>query len=544
MANVRLGAWVFAIAWGCGLVAQSGSAAWAADIPEPPIAGVGKDADYLRLVHSKLHAAWVDSYIRMSPYRELGPETSSRQTDIRITLRWDGTIEAADLEKPSDSPDFDAAALNTVLVSGPFPPPIEVLADDGLAHLRWRFARDHRLCSGGEIVHVEFPLRMALPNLTARGQLEEVVRRMSGELAHQGFTGGDFLSPFARQWLARPNLSTDLDTRAAAALALSGDPRQVPHLEKAVLLPQVAGVAAGALDRLGVNIADMLEKMAGPDSGMMRRNAILVATLAVPSAAANCASCIDILTSSLGEPRQGVAVRLQIIDILTGLDRSEAIAAALVNAEKDQNVTIRAAALVANLPPGRTRTAVFRMSSLLHDPSPDIRAAAATGVLRAGGDAGLGQLYLIGREKDPRPLVAAATELGNFSSAESATMLGKLLKRPEKNVRVAAILALARRHDVAARKLVDPVLMSAGRNASEDPRVRELVMADASGEDLASMALDPRLGPAVYRTWLRSNHRPEAARWLLDNLLKLSPEDRIATLGDWIAQKPAYAARK
>ena len=44
------------------------------------------------------------------------------------------------------------------------------------------------------------------------------------------------------------------------------------------------------------------------------------------------------------------------------------------------------------------------------------------------------------------------------------------------------------------------------------------------------MALEPRLGPAVYRTWLRTNRRPEAARWLLDHLLGLSPEDRIAIL--------------
>jgi TonB C terminal len=544
MANVRLGAWVFAIAWGCGLFAQSGGAAWATDLPEPPIAGVGKDADYLRLIHAKLHASWVDSYMRMSPYSELGPETSARQVDIRITLRWDGTIEAAALEKPSDSPDFDAAALNTVLVSGPFPPPIDVLADDGLAHLRWRFARDHRLCSGGEIVHVEFPLRIALPNLTARGRLDEVVRRMSDELAHDGFTGGDFLSPFARQWLARPNLSTDLDTRAAAALALSGDRRQLPHLEKAILLPQVAGVAAGALDRLGVNVADLLEKMNSGESGSMRRNAVLVATLAVPSAVANCASCVDVLRSSLADPRQPVAVRLQIIDILAALDRSEAIAAVLLIAEKDPNVAIHAAALVANLPAGRSKIGVLHMSSLLHDASPEIRAAAATGVLRAGGDAGLEQLYLIGREKDPRPLVAAATELGNFSSPESATLLGKLLKRSEKNVRAAAILSLARRHDVPARKLVDPILVGARRNAAEDPRVRELVMPDASDEELASMALDPRLGPAVYRTWLRANRRPQAARWLLDNLLQLSPEDRISSLGEWIAEKPTYAARK
>jgi hypothetical protein len=66
----------------------------------------------------------------------------------------------------------------------------------------------------------------------------------------------------------------------------------------------------------------------------------------------------------------------------------------------------------------------------------------------------------------------------------------------------------------------------------------------ATSEELASMALDPRLGLQVYRAWLRANDRTSAGRWLLDNLLRLTPEDRIAVLGDWIAVPPTYAARK
>ena len=542
MAKVRLEAWARLLAGGCGLAALAMTVpARAAESEEPPIAGVGKDADYLRLFHEKIHPNWVDGYIRMSAYSDLGPADSQRETEIQVSVRWDGTIEAAKIVKPSDASDFDAAAMNALVMAAPFPPPVEVLADDGLAHIQWRFARDHRLCAGGQLLHVEFPLRVALPNLTARGQLDEAIRRMSDELAHQGWSGGDFITPFARQWLARPTLSTELDTRAAGALAMGGDRQQSHRLEQALLLPAVAPIAARALDSLGANLGGLLAKVL-PDGTIdihsARYAAVLGAIRAVPSAASGCEPCINVLIAGLRDPKQSAGARAQIVELLAKVDRTEAITAVLEQAEKAPDAPIRAAALLANLPAGHSRQGIFRMSSLLHDASPEIRAAATVGVLRAGGEAGLEQLYLIGREKDPRPLVAAAGELAHFTSEASALMLGKLLKRTEKNVRVAAIRALASRHDEPARKLVDPILMNARQNATEDSAVRELVLASAAPEDLARMALDSKLGLSVYRAWLRTNQRQDAARWLVGNLLLLSPEDRIAVLGDWIAVAP------
>jgi TonB family protein len=536
-----------AIALGLGFVVLAGTAAArAAEVQEPAIVGTGKDSDYLRSVHARIHPNWVEGYLRMSPYSELGPVTSGREVTVRVAVRWDGTIEAADVEKRSDSADFDAAALNAVLVSAPFPPPVEVLGDDGLAHLRWRLARDFRLCAQGEVVRVEFPIQMALPNLTARGMLEEAVRRMRDELGRQGWSGGDFLTPFARQWLTRPNLSTDLDTRAAAALALGGDRKQSAVLEKSLNLTQVSPIAAVALDRLGADVGALLDRVATSDPGSTSRTRAMVAAIrAVPAAASRCAGCLEGLVATLRDPRQPASVRAQMIEILGRFDpRPEAVAAALAQAVADPSPLVRGAALLANLPAGHTHLGVLRMAALLHDPAPEIRAAAAAGVLRAGGEAGLEQLYLLGRDKDARPLMAAAAELARMSSEDSAVFLGRLLKRPEKNVRLAVIRALAARSDAAARKLVEPILARARGNASEDPAVREMVMSLATPDELAGMASDPRLGPAVYRVWLRNNDRANAARWLLDNLVELSPEDRIAVLGDWIAVTPAYAARK
>jgi TonB family protein len=535
-----------AIALGLGFVVLAGTTvARAAAVQEPAIAGTGKDADYLRSVHARIHPNWVEGYLRMSPYSALGPVTSEREVTVRVAVRWDGTIEAANVEKRSDSADFDAAALNAVLVSAPFPPPVEVLGDDGLAHLRWRMARDFRLCSQGEVVRVEFPIQMALPNLTARGMLEEAVRRMHDQLGRQGWSGGDFLTPFARQWLTRPNLSTDLDTRAAAALALGGDRKQSAILEKSLNLTQVSPIAAVALDRLGADLGALLDRVATSDPASSRTRAMVAAIRAVPTAASRCAGCLEGLVAALRDPRQPAGVRAQMIEILGRFEpRPEAVAAALSQALADPAPLVRGAAMLANLPAGHTHVGVLRMAALLHDPAPEIRAAAAAGVLRAGGEAGLEQLYLLGRDKDARPLMAAAAELGHMSSEDSAAFLGRLLKRPEKNVRLAVVRALAARSDAAARKLVEPILARARANAAEDPAIREMVITVATPDELASMAADPRLGQAVYRAWLRNNDRASAARWLLDNLVELSPEDRIAVLGDWIAVTPAYAARK
>jgi hypothetical protein len=184
------------------------------------------------------------------------------------------------------------------------------------------------------------------------------------------------------------------------------------------------------------------------------------------------------------------------------------------------------------------------MAPLLHDPAPEIRAAAAAGVLRAGGDLGLEQLYLLARERDPRPLLAAAAEMGRMNTEDSAALLGKWLKRTDKTVRRAAIQALAARHDEAARALVEPILHAAITDPAEDPTVRALALNAATPAQIAAMSADDRLGRLGYRALIDANLREDAARWLLGNLERLSPEDRIAVLGDWIAATPKLAARR
>jgi TonB family protein len=510
------------------------------------VGGPDHEGDYLRQIHERLHPGWVDAFIRVSPYKQLGPASSGRQTEISLVLRWDGTVERAEVSKGSGSLEFDAAALNSVWFAAPFPPPVDVLADDGLAHLKWRFARDYRLCSGGEVVRVEFPLQTALPNLAARGRLTEALRRMNDELARVGWSGGDFLSPFARQWLGRPNLSNELDTRAAAALAVGGDRRQIRLLETAVLVPETAGIAAAALERLGVDVGALLGKAlaADPEQTQARRPAVVAALRAVPAAATSCPACVEAIAAAAVDPRQPVAIRISLIEMLGNAEATEAVTQALARAAQDSQVGVRGAAIVAQMPRGRGHAGVIRMAALLHDPAPEIRAAATAGVLRAGGDAGIEQLFLLPRERDARPLVAAANELGRMSSEASLDLLKKLLKKTDKTVRVAVVKALAVRTDAGARALVDPILAAARADIAEEPAIRELALGSATPDQLVGIGSDARLGMVAYRALLRANLREEAARWLLANLEQLSAEDRIGALGAWIAEPPKYAAQK
>jgi len=512
-----------------------------AEPAEPPVAGAGREGDYLRLVHERIHASWVDGYLRITAYDVLGPDSSTRETAISVVIRWDGTIEQAEVAKPSDSPDFDAAALNAIWTSAPFPPPTEVMADDGLAHITWRFARNYRQCSSASVVHVEYPLAIALPKLVARGRLSDALQRMNAELDRDGWTGGDFITPFARQWLARPNLSDELDTRASAALSTGGDAKQDKRLRAAVLSPLTAAVAASALQKRGVNVGALLAAALADGNAETTRAAVVVAARAVPGVTSSCPACVDALAAAALDPRRPASERMALLSILGDIEHTHVVEMALDSAGKDANPAIRGAALLAAMPPGRGRVGVIRMAPLLHDPSPDLRAAASAGVLRAGGDLGLEQLYLLARERDPRPLLAAAAEMARMNTEASAELLGKWLKRSDRSVRRAAIQALAARHDGHARALVDPILQAAVTDATEDPAVRLLSIPLADTKQLVAMSGDPILGRAAYQALLRLNARQEAAHWLLSNFEAFPASERIAVLGDWIATPKASA---
>src|SRR5204863_7747929 len=102
-----------------------------------------------------------------------------------------------------------------------------------------------------------------------------------------------------------------------------------------------------------------------------------------------------------------------------------------------------------------------RLTPFLRDKAVEVRGAASAGMVRAAGDLALDQLYLLGKETDPRPAQWVAAELGQYATAATAEFLGKLLKRDNLDIQIAAAQALAARPDAAARALLDEVKTSA-----------------------------------------------------------------------------------
>ena len=71
------------------------------------------------------------------------------------------------------------------------------------------------------------------------------------------------------------------------------------------------------------------------------------------------------------------------------------------------------------------------MEKYLRDPAPEMRAAAAAGVVRAGGSANLDDLYVLFKDNDPRPALAALRELERVPSDEATKLIARLAQRPQ-----------------------------------------------------------------------------------------------------------------
>jgi hypothetical protein len=208
---------------------------------------------------------------------------------------------------------------------------------------------------------------------------------------------------------------------------------------------------------------------------------------------------------------------------------------------EDKEPAVRGAALLASVRKGAGRPEMYRLAPLLHDKTLEVRGAASAGMVRAGGDLALDQLYLLGRETDPRPGTWVAAELGQMASRASAEFLGKMLKKDNLPVQVAAARALAARKDAPARAELDAV-----KSDDRAPReVRAIAAGDAAAPAVvASSAAVPPTRAAIepVRQLLKNNHNREAAGWIVERLPSLEPLDAIDVLGAWLLRRPATAA--
>jgi TonB family protein len=506
---------------------------------EPPITLQGPEGDYLRALHAQIHFQWATRFVggnaRTRPASD-PLNNPALEAEVLFTIRWDGSPAEVTLSKSSGLAAFDRAAVAAVRGERPYPvPPLEVIGDDGVAHFLWRFARDQRLCSGGEVRRREDRLEDALPRLFIQGRSKEALLRVARYM-REGDT--EAMSKFARAWLARPFSDPVADARAAAALARAGDKRQTERLRRALASPDTVAIAATALAAAKADVCalalPLLKAEGTPGLGM---RALREAKIELPATS----PCVQALGTMARDEGLKAPVRGEALETLAALDYADTRRLALEELG-DSNAQMRAAAARAFGRPGGGRPALYRLQPMLKDPSPEVRAAVASALVRACGDLSFDYLQPLFKERDVEPLVAMAPELGRQSTPGSAALLGKMMKRNVPDLRAAVTAALAARTDPAGRALFQPLADGVKRDQRAPPDARMLVYAAAGTDELLPLARDPVVGILAYKALLKAKRHQEAADWLVASFDRLQPGVLVDAFGAWLANPPGHVA--
>ena len=529
-----------------GLAAAGGlsalSSARAADAPraEPPITVKGAEGDYLRLLHRDIHFRWVSQFIEDVAEKRPPSDPLNNpklEAEVLFTVRWDGSPAEVTLSRSSGNAIFDRAAMAAAKGDRSYPvPPIDVYADDGVAHFRWIFARDYRLCSQGEVRRVEAPLAEALPRLFYQGRMKEALLRVA-RYTREG--DKDAMSTFARAWLSRPWPEAGLQVRAAAALAHAGDARQIDRLKAALERPETAMVAAAALAALKVDLCPLVRprlKVSDPDG-----TALAARVLAVGGEAPAGSACPGALSQLIKTDALAAPLRAQLLETLAVVSPSTVRHLALA-ALSDSDPRMRAAGAETFARPGGGRPTLYRLQPLIKDNSPEVRAAAAAGMLRACGDLADEYVLPLFKARESEPLAAMAPELGKQTSAGSLDLLNKMAKRNDPELRVPVLAALAARTDPAGRAVYQPLAQAVKKDPYASPEARRIVYATADVNELIPLMKDPALGAAAFRALLRAQRHQEAMSWLVASFDRLQPEALIDAFGAWLANPPSHSA--
>jgi hypothetical protein len=504
---------------------------------EPPIAAAGAEGDFLRAMHKAIHFRWVNRFLEPTVKSRPANDpinSPDLQAEVLFVVRWDGSYAQAAIGDKSGVPEFDAAALAAVKGDAPYPvPPIDVYGEDGVAHVRWVFRRDQRLCSGGEIRRLDSPLSDSLPRLFYQGRVKEALLRV----VRESRTGHpDAMSEFARAYLARPFPDAVLDAQAAAALARTGDPRAIERTRRAVARPETMPIAAPALAAAKVDLCAFVRPaLEGPAPDVA-----LFASQTLRNAGVELAPdspCVAAMTSTIKAGVAPGALRADLLDTLATTFPGGVRRLAL-EATGDKDPKVRAAGARALARPKGGRPTLYRLQPLIGDASIEVRTAVAAGLVRACGDLATDFLQPIIKGRDVQPLVAMTEELGRASSPASAELLAKLQKRPEPELRLPVLAALAARQDPAGRALYRPLAENIKKDSFAPADARRIVYAAADLDELAHVAKDPLLGIYTYRALLRAGRHAEAMDWLVASYDRLPPEVMVEALSAWLASPP------
>ncbi len=486
--------------------------------------GHGEIGAYLQQVHERVHLRWAKNYV-WALVPEKNPFNDKKKRVVtRIAVAPDGALSNVEIKVHSGLAELDHLALTIVMESGPWPrPPASALSANGSAYVEWAFSRDQRLCSDLRFVSNEDPIEDAVPMYLLKKKDDEAWRRISARAASEP---DPVLSWFARQWLARALGEPRTATAAAAGLLAAGDTSGLAVV-KQTLQQGGAGapLAAQALRKAKVPLCPLVKENLAKDSGAAQEAALIAMELVLEK------ECIPALGALAANAKVALPLRMAALKILSASSDSSALEA-LGALKNDPVPGVRSAALLAGVKLGAGRGVVFKLIPFMKDSNVDVRSAAAAGVVRAAGDAELGQLYLLFKESDPRPYEMVANELAKYPTPATAQLLGKMLKKDDKRIRMAAAKAIVVRGDESAKALVDAVA------ADVDPDVNAIAqgVVGTAGADAARQlpAAKPADARKLYRQLSAGAGRGAAAKWLLGNFAALDAVAQVEVLGEWL----------
>ena len=215
--------------------------------------------------------------------------------------------------------------------------------------------------------------------------------------------------------------------RMARLLAERGDDDGNKWLKNAVRRPELAGDAGAALVAVKVPLCPLLKAWFDSDNWTDHQTgggrAGDVARSGLRPRPGQAAAEHQGAPGRRARPRRWRSVRS------TATRRARRSSAAA----KEENTVapVRAAAMLALIKPNAGRPKVIAMEKYLRDPAPEMRAAAAAGVVRAGGSTNLDDLYVLFKDDDARPALAALNELERVPSEEATKLIARLAQRPQ-----------------------------------------------------------------------------------------------------------------
>jgi TonB family protein len=495
-------------------------------LPLPP---PGPEASYLTAVHARIHGRWSDNFLRLIGEKlELNNPLNvpDRSAEVDLVIAGDGQLISSQITRSSGFPGFDDAVMEIVRDAVPYPrAPFEVRSDDGATRLHWMFARDQRRDTGISVRKTYDPVAAALPRLLQQGRRDEALNRVAVARGNGEHVGPQF-TLLALDWVKASLHQPWTTPRMAKLLAARGDADAINWLKQAVRRPELAAAAGEALSSLKIPVCPLVKGALETGNPLEQHTAaVALATAGEPACLPGLAKLLE-NGKSAPDARAAAATAMGVID-------DPSVAKSLKAAADDTKPEVKAAALLAQIKPGSGRGKVYMVEPFLHDPQAPLRAAAAAGVVRAGGDANLADLYVLFKENDQRPCLAALKELEHLQTQASTELITRLMHRPQLDVqRMAADILIrrgARDSFASFKSFLDP---------KADPAMHGRALVAADDPTLQAASADPRLGIWVFRALMLRGQPDQAADWFLAHGSKMTPDAQADAMADWVT----YAA--